>query len=168
MAVDAIAIFDAPIPGMALTKELGSRPWQQPSRFSTVDEAVEYYMERMTTDDFMDQLIDVLEMGVPITSIANTMQLSSVMEGVHNADVGIMITPVLVEMMMFIAESAGVKYTSGLEKPSKEDTISPAKLAKIMQKMKEEVDTEQVKEEAMPEIEETEEEDVKGLMSRRK
>ena len=75
--------FDAPIPGMSLTHELGARPWQQPHQFPDVESAVDYYMARMTSEEFIDQLIDILEMGVPVTVVANTMQLANVMEGKH-------------------------------------------------------------------------------------
>ena len=52
-------MFDAPIPGMSLTHELGARPWQQPSQFPTVDDAIEYYMASMTSEEYMEQLIDI-------------------------------------------------------------------------------------------------------------
>ena len=55
-------------------------------------------------------------MGIPVTTVANTMQLGSVMEGKHSVDVGMLILPVLVELIMLIGDTAGVKYTSGLEK----------------------------------------------------
>ena len=75
---EALRNFDAPIPGMSLTAELGARPWQSPAQYPTVDEAIEYYMNSMTTDSFMDQIIDVLEMGVPVASVANVIQLKRV------------------------------------------------------------------------------------------
>jgi len=74
---EAAPSFDGPIPGQSLTSELGGRPWQSKPQYPTVDEAVEYYMSRMTSDDFMDQLIDIMEMGVPVTNIANSMQLAA-------------------------------------------------------------------------------------------
>ena len=49
--------FDAPIPGMSLVAELGARPWQNPPRFSTVEDTVDYYIERMSTDEFSQKLI---------------------------------------------------------------------------------------------------------------
>jgi hypothetical protein len=108
--------FDAPIPGMSLTHELGARPWQQPHQFPDVESAVDYYMARMTSEEFIDQLIDILEMGVPVTVVANTMQLANVMEGKHSIDVSMLITPLLIELMMMLAESAGIEYDSGLMK----------------------------------------------------
>ena len=112
-------IFDAPIPGMSLTHELGARPWQTPPQFPTVDEAIEYYMASMTSEEFMEQLIDVLEMGVPVTSIANSMQLSSVMEGKHSVDVGMLVVPLLMELIMMLGDSAGIEYETGLQNPDR-------------------------------------------------
>lgn len=153
--------FDAPIPGMSLTHELGARPWQTPAQFPSVDETIQYYMESMSSDEFIDQLMDVIEMGVPLADIANTMQLSGVMEGLHSVDVGALISPVLVEMMSFLAESADVEYVVQA-KQDKEDKISDAKMAKIIQKL--ELTTEEKEEEN---VEEVNEEAITGLMSRR-
>lgn len=111
--------LDAPIPGQSLTHELGARPWQQPAQYTTVEEALDYYIPRLESEEVTNQLLDVLEMGIPVTTVANTMQLGSVMEGKHSVDVGMLILPVLVELIMLIADSAKVEYTSGLEKDKK-------------------------------------------------
>ena len=107
-------MFDAPIPGMSLTHELGARPWQSPAQYPTVDKAIEYYLERMSTDEFMDQIADVLEMNVPVTTLANTIQLAGVMDGKHSVDVGMLVMPLLMEMIMLIGDNAGVNYDTGL------------------------------------------------------
>jgi len=162
-------MFDSPIPGESLTAELGARPWQSPPQYPTVDEAMEYYLSRMAQEDFMVQLVDVLEMDVPVSALANTIQLSGVMQGLHTVDVGILIMPVLMEMIMMLGDSAGVKYQTGLDNPNKgktRDTLL-SKVAKKYTKTLEEVDVKEV-------IEETEEEGEEeaqyssGLMARRK
>jgi len=162
MALDPAKQFDAPIPGMSLTAELGARPWQSPAQYPTVDEAIQYYMDRMTSDQFMDQLIDIVEMGIPVSDIANIIQTSSVMEGIHSVDVGVLVSPVIMEMIMFIAESAGVDYVTGLDDPQ-ERVISKTKMAKIMKQL--EAEMEDTEEEAPSAVEEKEE--PKGLMARR-
>ena len=90
--------FDAPIPGMSLTHELGGRPWQTPPQFSSVDETIQYDMETMSSDEFIDELMDVIELGVPLADLANTIQLANVMEGKHSVDVGVLVAPVIIEM----------------------------------------------------------------------
>ncbi len=38
--IDREPSFNAPIPGQAMTAELGSRPWQRPPLYTTVEEAI--------------------------------------------------------------------------------------------------------------------------------
>jgi len=157
--------FDAPIPGQSLTMELGSRPWQNPARFTTVDETIDYYMERMSSEEFMVQLAEVLEAGVPVTSIANTIQLSSVMEGVHTVDVGMLVLPMIMEMLMMIGDSAGVKYDKGLENPNK-PLLRDSTIAKAVAEYEAKIEDKDVVEET--EDKEVEDEEPTGLMARRK
>lgn len=157
--------FDAPIPGQSLTMELGSRPWQNPARFTTVDETIDYYMERMSSEEFMVQLAEVLEAGVPVTSIANTIQLSSVMEGIHTVDVGMLVLPMIMEMLMMIGDSAGVKYDKGLENPNK-PLLRDSTIAKAVAEYEAKIEDKDVVEET--EDKEVEDEEPTGLMARRK
>jgi len=157
-------LLDAPIPGMSLTHELGARPWQSPAQFTTVDETINFYMDRMATEEYMEQAIEVMEMGVPVTTIANTMQMAGVMEGKHSIDVGMLVIPLIMEMLMLIAENAGIEYDDGLsdDKPTK---TSDARLDMIRREMKERIDD---VEEQEPEVEaELMAEEPKGLMARR-
>ncbi len=115
-------LLDAPISGQHMTSELGGRPWQQAPQYTTVDEAIEYYLDRMSSDEFTDQLVDVLEMDVPVTTLANTIQLGGVMDGKHSVDVGMLVMPLLMEMIMLVGDMANVKYDSGMENPNKGKT----------------------------------------------
>ena len=154
-------LFDAPIPGMALTHELGARPWQSPSQFSTVDEAIDFYMGRMATEEYMEQAIEVMEMGVPVTTIANTMQMAGVMEGKHNIDVGMLVIPLIMEMLMLIAENAGIEYDDGLS-DEREQQTSDARIDMVRREMQERIDDVEGEPEEQPAAEEP-----KGLMARR-
>jgi len=171
--------LDAPIPGMSMTAELGARPWQGPPQYTTVDEAIEYYLERMSSDEFNEQLVDIMEMGIPLTDLANTLQLGNVMEGIHTIDVGMLVMPVLIEMMMLIGDSAGVDYDSGLEKKRRKDITRDTLVAKVskelQKKLNEEkknesskgISIEDISNEETMEEPEVEEVKPKGLMGRR-
>jgi len=163
---------DAPIPGMSLTAPLGGRPWQQPPQMATVEEAIDYYLPKLMDREFLPELLTIIELGVPLTTIANSFQLASVMEGKHSIDVGVLILPVLIEMMITIAEANEVEYVSGMER-SKEDRLSNAQVALarkkgLLGKIEEEEQTEEM---PMPEQQQQEEEPMEapamGLMSRR-
>jgi hypothetical protein len=170
-------LLDAPISGQHMTSELGSRPWQQSPQYKTVDEAIEYYLDRMSTDEFTDQLVDVLEMDVPVTTLANTLQLGGVMEGKHTVDVGMLVMPLLMEMIMLVGDMADVKYDSGMENPNKgktRDTLLESVRLKLQRELDnkegmlfdEDATEEDISKEAEDkDIEESEE--PKGLMARR-
>lgn len=165
--------LDAPIPGMSLTHELGARPWQQPAQFTTVEEVVDHYTTRMmNNDEFSEQLVDVMDMGIPLTTIANTIQLAGVMEGKHSIDTGLLALPVLIETMMLIGDTAGVKYNTGMDDvPSKErETLAKRTIEKLKQEESKKGNEEE--EEIIPEdvnmVEEiNKEEEPMGLMQRR-
>tara|TARA_A100001515_G_scaffold16955_1_gene12276 strand:+ start:2013 stop:2525 length:513 start_codon:yes stop_codon:yes gene_type:complete len=161
--------LDYPIPGMGMTAELGSRLWEQPPQLDTVDEATDFYMERMKQEDVQKGLIKVIDMGVPLTTIANAIQLANVMEGRHNIDVGVLMLPILVETMRYIAEEANIEYVTGMEEIKEKDDALALKVASKMIDEKEEI----VEEEDVNKISATETTGVeivkppKGLMSRR-
>jgi len=158
--------FDRPIPGMGMTFEVGSRPWQTPPELTTVEQATDYYVERMNTDAFKGQLVDVMEMGVPLTTLANTIQLASVMEGVHSVDVGILMIPIIVELLITIADSQGAKYQTGMEGMENERATAPNRIISDIMRER------NMKEEEMPmeepqEMAQEEQMQPMGLMARR-
>ena len=168
-------LLDAPISGQHMTSELGGRPWQQAPQYATVDEAIEYYLDRMSSDEFTDQVVDVLEMDVPVTTLANTIQLGGVMDGKHTVDVGMLVMPLLMEMIMLVGDMADVKYDSGMENPNKgktRETLMQSVKTKLQRKMEEKeafLFDEDEDEEDIADIEQEQEEseEPKGLMARR-
>lgn len=160
--------LDAPIPGQGMTAPLGDRPWQKPARFTTPEQALAFYVDRITQEKQVDQMLDILELGVPVDTLVDTMQLGGVMEGLHSVDVGMIIAPALIETITQIAEKAGVKHTTeGQEEDPNASTGS--EVALNLQRIKDKKDKGVAVKEAMPkeETEEEPEEKAKGLMARR-
>ena len=158
--------INAPIPGMSLTAPLGGRPWQQPPQMATVEQAIDYYVPKIMDKEFIPELLTIIELGIPLTTIANSFQLASVMEGKHSIDVGVLVIPVLVELMMTVADANEVEYVSGMSR-EKEKGLSNAQIA--LAKKKGLLDKDIKVEEPTPEpTEESEEKEPNmGLMSRR-
>ena len=167
--------FEAPIAGMSMTHEVGARPWQTPPQYSSVEEALQYYIPRMEDDAFTDNLLNVIEMGMPLTTLANTIQLAGVMENRHTVDVGILIIPVLIEMMQLVAEAEGIEYVTGMEKDNDAATKDSA-IAAALASFKDDLSNEDdMKDEPIEENDEMLEDEVtndtesmpSGLMARR-
>jgi|TARA_R110000823_G_C15878499_1_gene494826 hypothetical protein len=113
-------VFDAPVPGSGLTAEPGSRSWKNPPQYSSVEDAVDYYVTRLSSDEVANQVVSVLDMGVPVTDLANIMQTHGIMEGKHTLDVSMLILPVLMEVIALIGDTAGIDYSMGTEKDDPE------------------------------------------------
>jgi hypothetical protein len=173
MAENQSPMIDGPVAGMAMAAELGNRPWQKPPKYATVEEALEFYLPRLTEPQVYDQLLDVMELGIPLTTIAESMQIGAVMEGMHTIDVGILVMPVLIEMMAYIGDDADIEYNLGMEERIDEDKISESTIALAMKKVRARLpeEVEEVKEEVadMEPAEQAEEmpAELSGLMARR-
>ena len=157
--------LDAPIPGQSLTHEVGARPWQQPAQYATVEEALDWYLSRFEQRETTEELLNVMEMGIPITVIANSLQLGAVLEGVHSIDVGVLVTPILIEMMAYIAEQNDIDFKIGNEEeddPKPSESLMSAAIRGLEERgvVGDEEPTEEVEEEDT-------EEEPKGLMARR-
>jgi len=127
--------LEAPVPGMSMTHELGARPWQTPPKYPTIQESARYYVTRMQDEKFTEMLVNVLETGVPVTTLANTIQLSSVMQGIHSIDVGVLSMPIIMEMIMLVADSADIEYNTGLGSDEAIDLeIQDTEIANIISK----------------------------------
>jgi len=159
--------FDYPIPGEGMTAELGSRPWQNPPQYATVEQALEFYIPKLVSEEMYDGILDSMELGIPLTTMADSMQSAAVMQGLHTVDVGILAMPVIIEMLAYIGDEAGIEYNLGMDKPIDEDKISSTKIALAMKRMREKMPEALEEREEQPEMEEPMPEPAPtGLMAR--
>ena len=164
---EANTLFDAPIPGQSLTKEIGSRPWQQPAKYSNVEDALEHYANKITDPSLNESLLDAVEMGTPITSIAEILVQGSAMEGLHTIDVSILLLPVVMELIAYIADEAEIEYNMGLQGSIEQDIIPESKIALAMNKMKKKMpESEDNEPMETPEVQPEESQQSTGLMAR--
>lgn len=154
--------MDAPIAGQAMTAPLGERPWQNPPHLTSVNEAIEFYIPRITEPKAGSRIMDMLEMGIPVATLVDTIQLSGVMEGVHSVDVGMLVSPVLAETIVQMADQTGTNYKKmptdvDENKIDRSQRVLASRNLEAPEAVAEEPAPEPVMEEAEP----------KGLMARR-
>ena len=108
------SFFEAPIPGQSLFTTPNERPYERPSELDTVDDALSYYFTNLRDPEIIDDLMTVVDMGIPLQPIVKTLYMSSVMNGIHNLDVGLIVAPVLSEFLAAVAKSYEIdfKYTA--------------------------------------------------------
>lgn len=135
MAAD-VGFVNAPIPGMSLTTEPGNRPWENPPQLVTVEDALEFYANKLIADsDNHDAILEMLELQVPVENVARILQKTSVMEGFHTIDVGILVTPAVEEMIMAIADMYGVRYAESMDQIMEGFEANPRAVRMAMQQL---------------------------------
>lgn len=151
-------------PGISWTAPEKSRPWQQPPQLTDVSKVAVYYIATVSDEELMDDLLDSIETSVPLAVIAEAMMLNGVSSGVHTLDAGILVMPVIIEMLQSLAMVHGQDFVIYPDDYDKKVKVSNrvARLA-VQKAMKQLEGKEEPEESMMPE-----EEKPKGLMSKRK
>lgn len=103
------------IPGNSLTKEPGNSPWEQPPMFVELPDVVDYYTEKLTTNESVDTLTEALKNQLTVVDLTNVFIKSGVMKGIHSIDVGMLAFPVIAEIIKTIADINDIGYVESDE-----------------------------------------------------
>jgi len=133
-------LLSAPIPGQSLTVEPGSVPWEQPPQYFTIDDVASFYSDKLDNPEAIFQLMSLLEDGIPILTVVNTMVKSSIMKGYHTVDTGFLVTPIIVEIIKTLADLNDVPYTVTAEDAAKENTVNPEIIRQLIKEAKNKVE----------------------------
>ena len=101
--------FDAPVPGQSLTDKPGNYPWEHPPQYTDTQEAAEYVWDKLTQPAFADQVVAMLDAGIPVEAIGRIVVFSGFTEGKWTPDVGFVLAEVIMKMIATIGFTAGVK-----------------------------------------------------------
>jgi hypothetical protein len=126
----------APIPGESLTSEPGSFPWEQPPQYVTIDEVAAFYSKSMNNSEAIHELMRLLERNIPVDSICNAMVKMGLMKGYHTVDTGFLVTPIIAEIIITLAELNDVPYHMTAEDVGKQDRVSPIIIRELIDEAK--------------------------------
>jgi len=101
--------FDAPVPGQGLTDKPGNYPWEHPPQYTDTMEASEYVWDKLTEPLFAQQVVAMLDAGIPVEAITRIVIFSGFTEGKWTPDVGFMLAETVVKMVATIGVTGGVK-----------------------------------------------------------
>jgi hypothetical protein len=105
-----IGALSPTIPGMSLTTEPGNRPWEQPPQYTTLDQVVAYYAEKLTTEEAVDSLLLAMENNIALMRLTQGIIKMGIMNGIHTVDLGFVATPIIIELMKTIGDMNDVGY----------------------------------------------------------
>ena len=101
--------LDTPVPGQSLTDTPGNYPWEHPPRFTEADEAADHLWNRMSEPEFAEQIIAMLDAGVPVEAIGRTVLFGGFLKGKFSPDVAFIIAVPVMKMIATIGVIAEVK-----------------------------------------------------------
>lgn len=168
-------MFDAPIPGQSLTNEPKNYAWENPPQFPEPEEALLFYMEDLRKPEKIEAILDTLTQGIDVVTLTEGITRNAVSKGRHTIDVSLIISPIIHEYIVGLAEVADIDFDEGIETKKQIDPEERKygireKLAdKILKEMEEgeEPDLEDLEKSiSTPIKKETVEEKPSGLMAR--
>ena len=133
--------FDAPIPGSSLTKEPSNSNWEQPPLYDTEEDVLAFYLDRLSDEEVIDDLMFALEKKFPLSTLVDSMTSVGVMEGYHSVDVKMLVSPVLHEHLKTLAETLDIEVVEE-DGPSKEDRQALKAKQRMLISLREELDKE--------------------------
>jgi hypothetical protein len=143
-------------PGISFTDAPRSTPWNTPPKLVKVSDVAQRYIDALSSPEMLNSTLDTIETQVPLAALANAMMLTGVASNGHTIDTGILVTPVIIEMLVTLAEIHGIEYTVFPKDPAADDI--PARVIKNAMKKATTATTE---EESTPVVK------MSGLMARK-
>lgn len=141
-----------PIPGENFTSDTKNYPWHQPPEFVDIDEALDMISKKLTNFKRANGILTFVEMGVPLTRIADMILTSGIGEGKWTPDFALLLAGPVTRMIELICIGFGVEYTIGIEED--EDDFNTATFFTEDMKLKENNSGFKILKEELPNIKE--------------
>jgi len=129
-----VKALEAAIPGQSLTDEPRNYAWERPPEIADPNEAVVYHLERITTEEVLDNVLFAIEYGVPTGVLAEMMCSGAVANGIHSIDVSLIIKPVVQEYLNATAKQAGIEYREEFGKEEENAELAKQKAISLVKK----------------------------------
>ena len=100
-------LITGPVPGNSLTRTPGNSVWEQPPLHTKLNDVVTYYSDMLVSKESLKMVKQAAEVGIYMTDIAEVMLKAGVMKGIHSIDSGMIVFPILVELLKAIGEISG-------------------------------------------------------------
>jgi hypothetical protein len=118
-------MMTAPIPGQSLTQNPESRmPYEQPSKFSDIQEFIDETFVRFTDEDAMPDLLDAMRMGLPVEHIAEKYLTKAFRDGEINPDMMLLCIEPTIYMLISIATFAEIDPVLYPEDPMLDEEVN--------------------------------------------
>ena len=100
--------FDTPVPGQSWTDTPGNYPWEHAPLITDPEQATEFFWDRLHKPEFAEQVIAMLDAGIPVEALGRVILFGGFMEGKFSPDVAFIIAQPVMEMIASMGIAAGV------------------------------------------------------------
>ena len=114
-------MFNSVQPLYSLTQDQKKYKFRQPPEITDFDELVEFYIERVSRANVIDDTLHLLEIGLPLEHLTRFIIRLNVAEGVHTIEQGLLMRPILFEYLKGIATDAGVDFKERFDNKSERE-----------------------------------------------
>ena len=108
-------MLQAPIPGQSLTDEPGAFPWEQPPQINDPEDVLDYYIAKLADPEVSDNVLDMIDLGMPISVVSDAMLSQGIMEGIHSVDAKLIVKPQVGLLMKRMAQEANINFKETLD-----------------------------------------------------
>jgi hypothetical protein len=95
--------------GISWTAPEKSRGWQNPPKFTKISDVANSYISMLSSKEMANTVLDSLDTKAPLASLAEVIMLSGVQRGAHTLDAGILVMPIIIEMLKTVAMINDIK-----------------------------------------------------------
>lgn len=104
-----------PIPGENFTSDTKNYPWHQPPEFTDINKALDMVAKKLTEFQRANSIMTVVEMGAPLTRVADMILTAGIGEGKWTPDFALLMAGPVTRMIELICIGFDVEYTVGIE-----------------------------------------------------
>ena len=101
--------FDAPVPGQSMTDKPGNAAWEHPPQYTNTAEAADFIWDQLSSPEFSEQVIAMLDAGIPIEAITRVILFGGFTTGKWTPDVAFIIAEPVMKMIVAVGMQGGVK-----------------------------------------------------------
>ena len=101
--------FDAPVPGQSMTDKPRSAAWEHPPQYTNTADAADFVWDQLSTPEFAQQVIAMLDAGIPVEAIGRIILFGGFTEGKWTPDVAFIIAEPVMKMSVGVGLQGGVK-----------------------------------------------------------
>lgn len=108
-------MIDGPIPGENFTSDTKNYPWHRPPELTTYNDAIEYSIDKLTSEETSQKILTLLEVGMSVAMLTDIFVTQGIGKGKWTPDFAILIAGPVARCIELMAKAAEIEYEMGID-----------------------------------------------------